>query len=243
MQARRCGRCSRADPLARVFVTRPEPGASRTAERLCELGHDVIVAPLFHVHSVQWMPPGEMFDAIMLTSANAVRLAGPLPARLRALPCYAVGRATAAAAERRGFTQVRAGDGDAEALAALMTAEGVVTALHLAGREHRAITADGPRIITRVVYAAEPVERLDAQAAAALGAGVVDAVLLYSARAARTFAGLVDDAQLRRNRLCLGALSPAVAQAAGPGWKAVAIADTPDEARLFAACGLLCENG
>src|SRR3546814_7342675 len=89
--------------MARVLVTRPEPGASATARRLAALGHDVMTAPLFFVHSVEWTPPGEQFDALMLTSANAVRLAGPLPDRWLALPCYAVGNGTAHAAASYGF--------------------------------------------------------------------------------------------------------------------------------------------
>src|SRR3546814_6599407 len=81
--------------MARVLVTRPQPGADTTAERLSALGHDVRTAPLFTVHSLQWSPPGEVIDALMVTSANAMRLSGPLPEAWRALPCYAVGEATA----------------------------------------------------------------------------------------------------------------------------------------------------
>src|SRR3546814_17582882 len=87
--------------MARVLVTRPEPGASTTARRLAALGHDVMTAPLFFVHSVDWTPHGEQFDALKLTSANAVRLAGPLPDRWMALPCYAVGNAPAHTAARK----------------------------------------------------------------------------------------------------------------------------------------------
>lgn len=229
--------------MACVLITRPEPGASQTARRLKDLGHDALLAPLFTVHSIRWTPPGELFDALMLTSANAVRLMGPLPDRFRALPCYAVGPATARAAETHGFINVIAGDGDAEALAALMAADGVVTALHLAAREHRAIEADIPHVITRIVYAAEPMERLPEPIVAALKAGAADRVLLYSVRAARLFAAHADQAGLQRNAIALGALSPAVAGAAGEGWGAVAVADAPRDERLFAACGLLCDNG
>src|SRR3546814_9917118 len=114
-----------------------------------------MTAPLFFVHSVEWTPPGEQFDALMLTSANAVRLAGPLPDRWLALPCYAVGNATAHAAASYGFQNVSAGTGDAEALAAQMAGDGINTALRLAGREHRPIAAGRPHMLTRIVYAAD----------------------------------------------------------------------------------------
>ncbi len=228
--------------MARVLVTRPEPGASATARRLEALGHEVVTEPLFTVHSVEWTPPGEAFDALMLTSANAVRLAGPLPGRWRALPCYAVGKATAQVAETHGFINVFTSTGDAEMLAGRMAADGVATALHLAGREHRRIAALRPHILTRIVYAADPVERLDDGTIASLAAGTVSHVLLYSPRAATRFALLADQAGLDRNGMTLGALSPLVAEAAGPGWRAVAVAAEPREDQLFAACGLLCDK-
>lgn len=228
--------------MALVLVTRPEPGASATAQRLAMLGHQTMTAPLFTVHSVKWTAPGEIFDALMLTSANAVRLAGPLPDRWRTLPCYAVGKATAHVARRHGFTNVIVGPGDAEGLAALMAADGIGSAVHLAGREHHAVAAVRPLIRTVIVYAADPVERLDPRTTAALAAGAVDQVLLYSARAARHFAALVDAAELKRSRIALAAISPAAAKAAGEGWRSTAIAAAPSEDHLFAACGLLCDK-
>src|SRR3546814_14222270 len=131
--------------MARVLVTRPEPGASATARRLAALGHDVMTAPLFFVHSVEWTPPGEQFDALMLTSANAARLAGPLPDRWLALPCYAVGNENAHDAVTYGFHNVIAGTGDAEALGAQMAGDGNNNDMRLDGREHRPTAAGLPR--------------------------------------------------------------------------------------------------
>lgn len=228
--------------MALVLVTRPEPGASATAQRLAMLGHQAMTAPLFTVHSMKWSAPGEIFDALMLTSANAVRLAGPLPDRWRTLPCYAVGKATAHVARQHGFANVIIGPGDAEGLATLMVADGIGSALHLAGREHHAIAATRPLIRTVVVYAADPVERLDHRTATALAAGAIDQVLLYSARAARHFAALIDAAELNRGRIALAAISPAAAKAAGDGWRSIIVAAAPAEDHLFAACGLLCDK-
>lgn len=228
--------------MARVLVTRPEPGASATARRLAALGHDVMTAPLFTVHAVEWTPPSEPFDALMLTSANALRHAGPLPGQWRALLCYAVGKATAQAARDYGFGHVIAGSGDAEALARQMADDGVASALHLAGREHRSPPHDRPPIVTRIVYAADAVERLDEAAAACLAAGTIDYVLLYSARAARHFRSLVTRYGWDRSRLGVGVLSQQVADAVGDGWGGILVAPAPAEDQLFAACGLLCEN-
>ena len=42
--------------------------------------------------------------------------------------------------------------------------------------------------------------------------------------------------------LALAALSPAVAAAAGAGWRAVAVADSPDDRALVAAASALCDK-
>ncbi|HWL48068.1 MAG TPA: uroporphyrinogen III synthase HEM4, partial [Sphingomonadaceae bacterium] len=64
--------------LLPLLILRPEPGASATACRAAQRGHDTVVAPLFTIAPLGWDPPApDGFDALMLTSAHAARLAGP----------------------------------------------------------------------------------------------------------------------------------------------------------------------
>jgi uroporphyrinogen-III synthase len=109
-------------PPLKVWITRAEPGASATAERVRALGHVPLVAPLL---AVQPDGPASIdlagVAALAFTSANGVRaFAGRSPDR--GLPVYAVGAATAAAARAAGFSEVAHFDGDvgdlAEGLAA-----------------------------------------------------------------------------------------------------------------------------
>src|SRR3546814_18676169 len=83
------------------------------------------------------------FDALVLTSANAVRLGGTGLDRFKALPVHAVGGATAAAAAQAGFSVVAVGDSDGVSLIADAARSGVSRALHLGGRE-RKLQAGGP---------------------------------------------------------------------------------------------------
>ncbi|HWI86589.1 MAG TPA: uroporphyrinogen-III synthase, partial [Sphingomonas sp.] len=176
-------------------------------------------------------------DALMLTSANAVRHAGPDLHLYRALPVYAVGEATAAAATQAGFGPVISGPGDAAALVARMREDGVKRPLHLAGREHRAID-DAPFIIARcVVYAAEPVDTLPAAAAAALARDAV--ALIHSPRAAIVFAELLAAAGIQPESVAIAAISRA---ASAGRWREAAIAPTPDDSALLAAAARLCEK-
>ena len=82
-----------------LLLLRPEPGLSASAERARSLGLDVITAPLFGVEPVVWqLPTPATYDALLLTSANAIRHGGDGLAQLKHLPVHAVGSATAEAA-------------------------------------------------------------------------------------------------------------------------------------------------
>jgi uroporphyrinogen-III synthase len=216
-------------------VTRPAASAAATADRLRALGHEPIVAPLFDYVARAWQPPEGAFDALVLTSAAAVRLAGPGLDALRPLRCHVVGAATAAAAHQAGLAVVSSDAGNAAALLARLAAAGARRVLHLAGRDVVDTPTPPFELVRRVVYAAE---RRDWSAGEAAAAAAADVALAYSPRAAVALAESLDAAV--RARIRLAALSAAVAAAAGDGWAAYDLAATPDDQALFAAAGLLC---
>jgi uroporphyrinogen-III synthase len=101
----------------RVWITRAEPGASATAERVAALGHTPLVAPLLRIEPIE-APQIDLrgVAALAFTSANGVRaFAAAEPSR--ALKVFAVGAGTAAAAKAAGFREVLSADGDVAALA------------------------------------------------------------------------------------------------------------------------------
>jgi uroporphyrinogen-III synthase len=217
-----------------LLVLRPEPGASATAKAAQAMGLTAVVAPLFAVRPLPWTPPEARPEAVLLTSANAVRHGGTALATLAGLPAYAVGAATAEAARHAGFSRIITGDGDAEAILALARRDGIGALLHLAGREHRDVVPHDIRIDRCIVYASEAVERLPEAARATLPDAVA---LLHSPRAARLFASLVDPAGI-----AIAAISPATLAAAGPGWRSAEAADMPTDASLLAVAAKLCNQ-
>jgi len=208
-----------------LLVVRPEPGNARTVARLRAGGGMVASSPLFTPAPIAWTPPESAgFDALLVTSANAVRLAGAGLARLATLPVIAVGTESAAVARAAGLHVAATGDGGvAEALAAARIA-GLTRPLHLAGREH--IDSGHPTVI---VYASADVAT-DAAAFASAAAGCI--VLLHSVRAARRVADLIG---MTRDTVGIVALSPAILAAAGGGW---AVADAAATPRDDALCDL-----
>ncbi|HEY0115955.1 MAG TPA: uroporphyrinogen-III synthase [Allosphingosinicella sp.] len=222
-----------------VLILRPQPGGDQTAERARARGLEPVVAPLFTVQPLEWSaPPAEGFDAILLTSANAARHAGPALAAFRHLRCYAVGEASAQAAAEAGFGDVRTGPSDGAAVVQIMAAEGVRRAFHPTSPEPASLGSAGVEIEQAAVYSAEPAERLSDVAVAALHAGAV--VLLHSPRAGALFSELVGE---RRAQTRIAAISDAAVAAAGPGWAGVGVAVEPRDDALLAAAQELVEVG
>jgi uroporphyrinogen-III synthase len=225
----------------KILILRPEPGASRTAKRAQTMGLDPIVAPLFSVEPVEWQPPGaEGIDAVIITSPNAARLGGDALRGFTALPCYAVGEASAEAAEETGFGLVRPGPSDGQALLEMMVADKVRSAFHPCGRDHNPLLHQAIRIERRVVYASRAAERLPGLAEeAARGRALV---LLHSPRAAAEFARLVDTAQVDRPSVSLATISAAAAEAAGTGWLLKEVAAAPRDQALLELAAKLCQR-
>ena len=216
--------------MSRVAVVlRPMPGNESTAARLRAAGLDVCPLPMFGERPMSWEPPAiRGIDALLLTSARAARLAGPLPADLAALPVVAVGSSTAAAARGAGLAVAVTGASDAAGAVGLAKEAGFHRLLHLAGREHRLLPDEV--VATRIVYALDvlPV------ATDVLARCRDRVVLLHSPRAADRFALLLDQAGVDRATVRLAALSDAVRDAAGGGWAAALASPVPTDAALVA---------
>lgn len=221
-----------------LIVTRPEPGNAATVERARQMGFDARAMPLFAARPLDWdAPPAENFDALLLTSAAAPRLAGPGLARLAALPAYAVGAATARAAEAVGLAVAITGTADADQLLDAMTSENIRNILWLCGRDRSEFDAGEAAITALSCYAVDPVLP-PAEWAGLIAAPAV--LLAHSVRAARRVSDLVGVA---RCHLSLVAISPAVAAAAGDGWQNLAIAGQPDDVAILAQARALWHKG
>jgi len=109
----------------KLIVTRPEPAASRTANKLTALGHEVIVSSLLEIVDTGNKLPAGSFGAMMITSTNALRIlaARGIEENMLQMPLYTVGDATAADAAAMGFSDIHSASGTAENLAGLVIEE------------------------------------------------------------------------------------------------------------------------
>nr|WP_295978362.1 uroporphyrinogen-III synthase [uncultured Agrobacterium sp.] len=187
----------------RIVVTRPQRSGERTAAKLEALGHEPVLLPLFHpVHHGERAISALSgpLAAIAVTSAEAVRALDTFGERLAphlSKPLFAVGGATAQAAEKAGFGQIFTASGDALGLTALVTEHRAFFSeeqplLYLAGRPRGSVFEEGlaaAGIPFRTVdcYEMLPSDISENMLETALLHTTADMVLLYSSEAARAF--------------------------------------------------------
>lgn len=224
-----------ADPGLAILILRPQPGAASTARRARTLGLAARVAPLFRIAPLPWAVPQHSCDALLLTSANALRHAGAGLAMLHKLPALCVGAATARAARAAGFAVALLGDGDAARLLAHPAQAQYRRILWLCGTPRTPL--GDRRLVPLPVYQALPVPRWRGARLLAQGPHII---LVHSKAAAGALAAAVP-AALRAGHW-LVAISPAVAAAAGAGWAGVAAAQQPSDAEMLAICRGLCQS-
>jgi uroporphyrinogen-III synthase len=184
--------------MRRVLVTRPEPGASATAQALRAAGFEPIVLPLTEIRPLETAETAlPAFDAVALTSANAIRHAPEwLRASILTVPVHAVGATTAQSAREAGFADIVVGPGDAAGLAAAMgeaLAPGSAV-LYLCGRVRKpefeeGLRNCGIRVIPVETYDTVPTDLADGDMRT-LDAGALFAVLVHSAEAAKALTKL-----------------------------------------------------
>jgi uroporphyrinogen-III synthase len=221
--------------MLRVAITRAQPEADRTAERVRARGAEAIVAPLLTIVPCGYDTNTEGAQAIIFTSTNGVR-AFPDVRGARDRIVLTVGDATAEAARGAGFSDVRSADGDVSALAALAKAtlepaKGKLIHIagdHVAGDLGGELRAAGFSVERRLAYASvAAIELPDVLR------GPLDIVLFHSVRAAETFVAL---GAPNAAELTAGCLSATIAEAAGKtSWKRIVTAARPREDDLLTA--------
>lgn len=228
----------------KILITRALEDAASLAALLDDKGIETLIDPMLQIDFVSG-PQLDVFDvqALLMTSANGVRAFTKRNPE-RQIAVYAVGDATMREATAQGFTRVQSASGDVKGLAALVierTKPAAGTFLHVAGTEvagdlGAALTSAGYRYRREVLYQATAALQLSAETRAALEAGHLTGVALYSPRTAIIFCQCLQHARRDRQMTKVTAfcLSPAVADALSEiNWQAIKIAEKPTQLSLL----------
>lgn len=179
-----------------VWITRAEPGATLTADRVAAMGHRPLIAPLLRIETL----PDVQVDltgvaALAFTSGNGVRAFAALSPR-RDIRVFSVGAGTTSAAKAAGFKAILSAEGDVNALAgriAARRAELRGAVLHAGAAEPagdlvgaiagEGLEARGLALYDSVITAVPPdlADRL----------GEIDVALLHSPKAAKALAAFL----------------------------------------------------
>ncbi len=207
-----------------LLILRPEPGNASTTGKAKALGLDVKSIPLFTPEALAWSAPSaDQFEAILFTSANAIRLAGSDLGQYENLAAYCVGHATADTARLFGLPVAWVGNGGVDETIAAAAGKKL---LHLCGEDRVEPSCLNSSITPIVCY-----RMAESNVSSALPSALEQnpIALLHSPRAARRFSSLVVD----KSKIALCALSPAIVGAAGDGWEDVAISPQPRDDALI----------
>ena len=222
-----------------IILTRPIEDAEPLAEKLRQLGHSPVITPLLQIIARQGvLIPAKAYQAICLTSANAIRVMNDINA-IQHIPLYAVGQQSLQMAKDKGFSQIAAHGGDVIGLHKFLAShlkpeKGPL--LYLSGAETsgdlQGLLYKSDFEVDRVITYDAVKSRLTTFRSKIIGA---DAVLLYSPRTAKLWVDEIETLKLtdvakRIKHLCF---SSNVAANLPQSWPR-AIAATPTEPALLA---------
>jgi uroporphyrinogen-III synthase len=223
----------------RIILTRPVEDAAPLAEKLRGLGHEPIITPLLKIEARPDVSiPTKPYQAICLTSANAIRVLSNINA-IQNIPIYAVGQQSENMAKDRGFSRVSAHGGDVIGLHKFLTGhldpiKGPL--LYLSGAE---TSGDMQGLLQHSGFEVDRIITYDAVKSSLVDFKTqiesAEAVLLYSPRTAKLWASEIESLKLTASALRIKhiCLSANVAANLPQSWPR-AIAAAPTEQDLLA---------
>ena len=228
-----------------ILLTRDAGKSLRLAEHLRAQGALVLQAPLLVQTALSPPPPVDFsgISALLFTSAAAPEFSARLAAD-KNLPVFAVGSATAKAAQEAGFKTIHTANGDSHAAASLLLAKkealGITHVLHLCGMDVAqdiapALAAGGIALTRKALYKAEPVDTLPPDIIRHIASDSIDTIVFFSARAAAHFVELAQKSGLEAHTGSIEAvcLSPRIAEPLRKiSWQAIRITPRPDGSGL-----------
>jgi uroporphyrinogen-III synthase len=223
----------------RIILTRPAEDAAPLADKLRKLRHVPIITPLLKIEArSNILVPPKHYQAICLTSANAIRVMGSIDA-IKNIPLYAVGQQSEQMAKEKGFSHVSAHGGDVIGLHRFLISHLKITngpVLYLSGAE---TSGDMQGRLQSSGFEVDRLITYDAVRSSLAGftneIEGAEVVLLYSPRTAKLWASEIETLNLthvasRIKHICLSAN---VAANLPQSWPR-AIAVTPTETALLA---------
>ena len=230
-----------------VLVTRSEPGASRTAERLREAGYEPVVLPLFELVDIGAGIDDPEDKNFIFTSSNALevlRQRGWKPSSDDA-HAWCVGERTAQAARSIGFRHVTSAAGGGAKLVQKIAEHGLAkgsrfryfTTADRSFDVSAALSAHGFSPEITEIYRVEAKAPIDGTFIEVMNAVREGALLVYSKRSGDYLAGLIKENidQVDTESVAIVSISDAATNMLlNFNWRGVYVSKNPDEPSMIA---------
>jgi uroporphyrinogen-III synthase len=222
--------------MPRVLITRPEPGATRTVRRLAARGIDAVAIPVTGILPLAHQIPDANFDALIITSHNAMVHGAELLTLHQSKPAFVVGERTAELLRNQGFRHVIAAQ-TAQDLLPLIIARPPNRALYLCGQIRKpeleaGLAAAGITTTAVEVYMAKPENNAPAMLVSFFQHAPDSIVLCYAPSAAAAFVAAVQHQDLPPDTRFLCMSATIAAQLPAQWQKNTSIAMNPDDAAM-----------
>lgn len=238
-----------------ILITRPLVEARAFAEDVKGIGFDAMIEPMLAIVPKAYPPVDfDRYVGLIFTSVHAVRVFG-CPDAAPLMPVFAVGDHTARAARDLGYDIVYSAGGDGGDLAELFQLKTAAVShqgifLHICGTHTgfplaEVLRCKGIMVDALIVYDAEAATCLTDFCLAALEAGDVRAVTLFSKRTAENFVQLARDAGVISSLSGIKALciSPAVLESVrSVSWGEAYAATRPDRVSMIELIRAACHQ-
>ena len=221
--------------MTRVLITRPEPGSTHTMNALIKRGIDATAIPLTEIQPLQFESGTGEFDALVITSQNAIIHGADLLAKHITKPVFVVGKRTS---ETLKGHRIVASAETAEALLPKITSQSPKIILYICGQKRRpeleiGLKTAGIHIEALEVYSARPAENAGEKLEAFFTSIQSAIVLFHAPSAADVFVSALKSQKLPKTARFL-CMSAAIAAELPSQWQnEVTIADRPDEAAMI----------
>jgi uroporphyrinogen-III synthase len=223
--------------MTRVLVTRPEPGATRTLNALIARGIDAIAIPLTEISPLAFEAPPGGFDALIITSQNAIIHGASLLSGYISKPVFAVGNRTAEILRGRGHLQVFWAETAQQMLPLIITCA-PKSLLYICGQTRRteletALTKANIHVHAVEVYSAPQTPDVSAKLVVFFSASSNPIILFHAPSAAEAFSLAMKGQNLpvSTHLLCMSA---AISAQLPETWQSLVIhAHQPDDAAMI----------
>lgn len=230
----------------RILITRAEPAASRTADKLIQLGFEPVSLPIFELVDLRQEFTFAETSEFIFTSANAAEILvargwRPESANARA---WCVGKNTGEAASNLGFENVETASGGGAALASLIKAAGLAGNTPFAYPTTPDRSFDMKEALSEMGLLTSSVDLYKVRKCMPDEKALRDffelstpgAILIYSDRSAEHFLDILTKLRIRSGfeRFSVVSISQSAANIMlNLPWQGVYVSNSPNEASMF----------